>query len=280
VYLQAAELHMKGDLQGAEIKYRAAIECGQSAAQALHNLGALLLELHGTKRVGWCALRWSPLHLQKPGAQAQPPWPGRATRPAAPAQAEEAIACIRSAVQLEPSSAKFRGTLGVALERCGRLQEAAEAYERAHEKDPGDPKVRPAPGEGGAEGAAGSLIRHHGGGSTAQQLARPARQHPVSSTPLAPGAGGAQPGARAQAQQPQRRGGRGVRQGDCAAAGPPQRALQARQSAAAPRPPAPGGGLPQVRGCSRLGDADRVAPRRCPIHLLRAMLSTGSLASP
>jgi Flp pilus assembly protein TadD len=56
-------------------------------------------------------------------------------------------------VQLQPGSAKFRSTLGVALEKCGRLQEAAEAYQRAHEKDPSSTKVRP---DGGGAAQPGS----------------------------------------------------------------------------------------------------------------------------
>jgi hypothetical protein len=53
-YAQAVELHKRGDLAGAELKYRRAASGDggtEAAAEALHNLGVLLVELHGHGRV-------------------------------------------------------------------------------------------------------------------------------------------------------------------------------------------------------------------------------------
>ncbi len=51
-------------------------------------------------------------------------------------QGEEACALIKAAVNLKPSCAKFRHSLGVAYRACGRKEEAVEALEWANEKDP------------------------------------------------------------------------------------------------------------------------------------------------
>lgn len=57
-------------------------------------------------------------------------------------QVDEAIGFIKQAIELHPSKSKFRGTLGIAYEQCKRYSDAADAFERAHEKDPSDIKVR------------------------------------------------------------------------------------------------------------------------------------------
>jgi tetratricopeptide (TPR) repeat protein len=57
-------------------------------------------------------------------------------------QGDEAISFIKQAIQLQPRNFKFRGTLGIAYEQCKRYSDAADAFERAHEKDPFDIKVR------------------------------------------------------------------------------------------------------------------------------------------
>jgi tetratricopeptide (TPR) repeat protein len=51
-------------------------------------------------------------------------------------QYEEARALIQAAINLKPSCAKYRHSLGVACRACGKNREAVEALEWANEKDP------------------------------------------------------------------------------------------------------------------------------------------------
>lgn len=43
---------------------------------------------------------------------------------------------VSAAVQLQPQNAKYRNSLGVVLEKQGKMKEAVDAFERANEKDP------------------------------------------------------------------------------------------------------------------------------------------------
>ena len=49
---------------------------------------------------------------------------------------------MSSAVQLQPRAAKYRNSLGVIHQEAGRWAEAADAFERANEKDPMNAAVR------------------------------------------------------------------------------------------------------------------------------------------
>lgn len=51
-------------------------------------------------------------------------------------QFAEAHQLLCGAVAAAPASAKYRNSLGVALQEAGRWREAADAFERANEKDP------------------------------------------------------------------------------------------------------------------------------------------------
>jgi Flp pilus assembly protein TadD len=58
------------------------------------------------------------------------------------ARYEEALPPLARAVQLRPKTAAFQNNLGVALERTGHLNEAAEAYRAALEVDPDHERAR------------------------------------------------------------------------------------------------------------------------------------------
>ncbi|EFJ41883.1 hypothetical protein VOLCADRAFT_98115 [Volvox carteri f. nagariensis] len=98
---QASALHSSGtDLHRAEALYRRFLAVQPRHAHALHQLGALLTQLYGKEKDA------------------------------------EALRLVSSAVQLQPASAKFRNSLGVVHRTAGRWREAADAFERANEKDP------------------------------------------------------------------------------------------------------------------------------------------------
>ncbi|KAG2445085.1 hypothetical protein HYH02_008952 [Chlamydomonas schloesseri] len=101
IFEEASKLHSSGtDLPRAEELYRAVLAANPRHADALHQLGALLTQRHGKKKF------------------------------------EEAQRLVSAAVQLQPRSAKFRNSLGVVYQEAGRWVEAADAFERANEKDP------------------------------------------------------------------------------------------------------------------------------------------------
>ncbi|KXZ46140.1 hypothetical protein GPECTOR_46g209 [Gonium pectorale] len=98
---EACSLHASGqELPRAESLYRSVLAVQPRHAAALHQLGALLTQVYGKDKL------------------------------------DEAHRLITAAVQLLPSSAKFRNSLGLVLQAGGRWREAADAFERANEKDP------------------------------------------------------------------------------------------------------------------------------------------------
>ncbi|KAG2495550.1 hypothetical protein HYH03_006493 [Edaphochlamys debaryana] len=100
-YEEASRLHSSGaDLPRAEELYRAVLAAEPRHAHAMHQLGALLTQVYGK------------------------------------AKFEEAHRLVHGAVQLLPACAKFRNSLGVVCQSAGRWREAADAFERANEKDP------------------------------------------------------------------------------------------------------------------------------------------------
>ncbi|KAF8067393.1 MER3 [Scenedesmus sp. PABB004] len=124
-FAKAAALHRAGCLAEAEVAYRELLRAQPAHADALCNLGALLVQ-----------------------------------RGAAGAGAAEAERLVRAAVQLAPGSARFRHSLGVVLEARRDWTAAAEAYEHAAEKAPGDARAgmecileAAAPGGGGGAAA-------------------------------------------------------------------------------------------------------------------------------
>ena len=85
---QASALHSSGeDLAAAEELYRKSLAAQPRHANALHQLGALLAQRHGKAKL------------------------------------EEARQMIHAAIQLLPSSAKFRNSLGVVLLQAKRCAE-------------------------------------------------------------------------------------------------------------------------------------------------------------
>lgn len=56
-------------------------------------------------------------------------------------QYKEAVQLVQSAIQLAPSNAKYRHSLGVIHEAAEQWNSAADAFERAVEKRPDDVKV-------------------------------------------------------------------------------------------------------------------------------------------
>ncbi|GIM02756.1 hypothetical protein Vretimale_7601 [Volvox reticuliferus] len=101
LFTEASALHSSGaDLHHAEVLYRRILAVQPRHANALHQLGALLTQLYGKEKDS------------------------------------EALRLVNAAVQLVPSCAKFRNSLGVIHQTGGRWREAADAFERANEKDP------------------------------------------------------------------------------------------------------------------------------------------------
>ncbi|GLI63302.1 hypothetical protein VaNZ11_006209, partial [Volvox africanus] len=101
LFKEASTLHSSGaDLHRAELLYRRILAVQPRHAHALHQLGALLTQLYGKEKDS------------------------------------EALHLVHTAVQLVPSSARFRNSLGVVHQTGGRWREAADAFERANEKDP------------------------------------------------------------------------------------------------------------------------------------------------
>ncbi|PNW83340.1 hypothetical protein CHLRE_05g247300v5 [Chlamydomonas reinhardtii] len=101
MFTEASALHASGaDLARAEQLYRAVLAAQPRHVDALHQLGALLTQRYGKK------------------------------------QLDEALRLVSSAVQLQPRAAKYRNSLGVIHQEAGRWAEAADAFERANEKDP------------------------------------------------------------------------------------------------------------------------------------------------
>ncbi|KAG2430823.1 hypothetical protein HXX76_009798 [Chlamydomonas incerta] len=101
LFAEASQLHSSGaDLPRAEALYRSVLAANARHPDALHQLGALLTQRYGKK------------------------------------QFDEAQRLVSAAVQLQPRSAKFRNSLGVVYQEAGRWAEAADAFERANEKDP------------------------------------------------------------------------------------------------------------------------------------------------
>lgn len=56
-------------------------------------------------------------------------------------QYKDAVQLVRSAIQLAPSNARYRHSLGVVHEAAEQWVDAADAFQRAVEKLPNDVKV-------------------------------------------------------------------------------------------------------------------------------------------
>lgn len=102
---QGVKLHQQHKLADAEAAYRTALRLNPAHAACLHQLGALLIQQHGTK------------------------------------QYKEALQLVQAAIQLAPSNARYRHSLGVVHETAQQWQLAADAFQRAVEKQPDDVKV-------------------------------------------------------------------------------------------------------------------------------------------
>lgn len=139
--MQAVKCHEQGDRVAAEGCYRRVLKLNPKHADAQHMLGALLFQLHGDAKVRQIAARG--LHWQTSNGSVASLW---STCPSklhcaqgylpSRLQFEEGRALIQSAINGRPGCAKFRQSLGVLLQACGRHQEAVDAFERANEKDP------------------------------------------------------------------------------------------------------------------------------------------------
>lgn len=132
--------HEQGDRVAAQGFYRRVLKLNPKHADAQHMLGALLFQLHGDAKVRQIAARG--LHCQTSNGSVASLWPTCPSKRTAQGylpsrlQFEEGRALIQSAINGRPGCAKFRQSLGVLLQACGRHQEAVDAFERANEKDP------------------------------------------------------------------------------------------------------------------------------------------------
>lgn len=57
-------------------------------------------------------------------------------------QYDEALRLVKAAIQLAPANARYRRSLGIVYETAEQWPQAADAYERAIEKQPSDVLVR------------------------------------------------------------------------------------------------------------------------------------------
>jgi tetratricopeptide (TPR) repeat protein len=110
IFQKASAAHRGGQLEEAEAAYRALVAACPTHADGLHQLGALLVQSQTSKES--CSTSCSLL--------------------------DEALALLRRAVQAAPNAARYRRSLGTALEAAQLWNDAADAYRRAIDKDPAD----------------------------------------------------------------------------------------------------------------------------------------------
>jgi tetratricopeptide (TPR) repeat protein len=128
---EALQRHQRGDLDGAEEKYRAALEIAPAHVHATHYLGVVLYQ---RRRLD------DAIPLLERSAAAVPTEPefqnnlGLAL--AAADRNDEAIAAYRNTLQLAPDHALAWNNLGLALFAACRVQDAIAAYRQALAQQP------------------------------------------------------------------------------------------------------------------------------------------------
>ncbi|HLI11267.1 MAG TPA: tetratricopeptide repeat protein [Alphaproteobacteria bacterium] len=133
IFQEAADLHLGGQLDAAEARYRAILKLDPGHYDCLHLLGVIRLQqgrLEDAAEVLRQALR------RRPKAAEAHYNLGLVLKDLG--RSEEAVACFRNALQLDAKHVEALTALGALLGREGRLDEAVDCYRRATAIKPDD----------------------------------------------------------------------------------------------------------------------------------------------
>jgi tetratricopeptide (TPR) repeat protein len=133
---KAVELQRKGDLQGAEVEYRAVLSEAPNYAEAHANLGAVLIRLDRYEE----AVRSYELAL-KLAPNLSPILLNLGIAHFRNAEFEKAIAAFQQFLEASPAHSQATHLMGLSLVELGRDEEALKYLDQALENTPNDPAL-------------------------------------------------------------------------------------------------------------------------------------------